>query len=451
MFDPSANRRQIVTPDTIAYTAVIQAYAQSESPDSAEKAVAILTELIQSHSPALKADAFIFANTINVFSNMVVKVRSPSARLNAAERAEEILWLMVHEFIAVKAVSSEKEGSVGGSERKDAEKENGFEASIIPFNACMNVWAQSNLPESAARAEEILFKILDPSMEERTQVQPNVVSFNTCMQAWAKAARTDPNAPNRAEELLNLLIQQGETLGIQPDVQSYTTVMNAYAKSNQKDKAIQTRRLLDLLLSNNDLRKRKNLISAVPFTAILNAVAHSPNMMDMIPDDGDNDENTMFGQDDYEVGDPYSLALETYTALKEDLFDLGAKPDHFAFATMLDAIRQHTDAESIERRQRVESVLYDAQSAGHVSSLVLQALFEACPSKEMLESLLEIRNPLSLQSLKALPREWIRNVPPAFRKLRKTSHNFGVDKKKRGGGKANNKNKRQPKKNQRQE
>jgi hypothetical protein len=121
-------------------------------------------------------------------------------------------------------------------------------------------------------------------------------------------------------------------------------------------------------------------------------------------------------------GDPYSIALETYNELVSD--DIrGVQPDHLVFATMLDVIRQHTNADSIERRQRLESIVADARVAGEVSSLVVQALQKACPTTDMLQTLLQIppRKSSNMESINVLPRAWTRNVPPKFRRVQQNS------------------------------
>lgn len=402
ILDPSSNKRRIVTPDTIAYSSVIQAHALSETERSAEKALALLTELIQSPDPNLTPDAFVFANTINAFARMAAKKKTASARLAAAESAEDILWLMVEEF------KPEETEPTEGDDR-DESKAIPSHTSVVPFNACLNAWAQSNTPESPRRAEELLQKMLDP---ELTHVQPNTGTFNACLQAWAKAARSNPKAPEKAEELLNLLESVD---AVQPDATSYATVMNAFAQSNRNDKALQARRLLESLLSNRQTMK----ITAVPFTILLNAVAYSRNMNDISGNAAVEDVDVFVGAEELE--DPYSIALETYSELRDDTYNLGIIADHLAFATMLDVIRQHTDAESIERRQRVEGVFEDACAAGEVSSMVVQALTKACPSTDMLQALLRTRK--KMQSVNALRREWTRNVGPKFIKLRSDDGN----------------------------
>jgi hypothetical protein len=449
LHDPSSNKRRIVTPDTMAFSVVIQAHAQSDAEGSADKALALLSELLESNDPAMAPDAFVFANTINAFARMASKMRSGKERIQAAERAEDIVWLMVDELKHTQNSKDETLESEGKNTSDDDESTShaiasrsnvstkklvgGRLANVIPFNACLNAWAQSYTSKSATRAEELLHKMLDPNFSQATGIVPNTTSFNTCMQAWAKAARDNPQAPEKAEELLTLLasLDDGTTSSIKPDVTSYSTVMTAYAKSNRADKAVQARRLMDLLLSSKNTAITGK-ITAVPFTVLLNAVAHSPNPHEIIDDD-----QLAFGSGDDLLetdDDPYTIALGAYLELQEDLHNLRVHADHLAYATMLDVVAKHTEVESLERRQRIERVWEDARASGQVSSSVVTSLMRACPTQDMLQTLLRIPDPTSISSVNALPREWTRHVPPQFRKLRDASAYNKNRKKKDGRG-----------------
>ena len=430
--DVNENKRKIVTPDTISYSAVIQAHAQSDKEGSAEKALNLLSELLSqsNDNPALSPDAFVFANTINAYAKMAGRKKTRKGRLEAAEKAEYILWLMVE---VLKQTTEKKH------EEKTFEigTKNAFQLNLIPFNACLHAWAQSNVPESAPRAEKLLQEMLEPKFQEMSGgVQPNTTSFNTCMTAWAKASRRVSNAPEKAEQLLNMMATGIDEKGndikdttnrairAKPDVRSYCIVMSAYAKSNRKDKASQARRVLNTLLS-----LRPENLTAVPFTTVLNAVAHSSTDVEgdqqaVLQDWEEDDESTI-------NTDPYTIALETYLELQEDTYNVGVKADHIAYATMLDVLGKHTEKDSIERRQRIESVFDDARMSGQVSSLVLHSLLKVCPSQDMIEALLEYTDPNSIQNINVLPREWTRNVGPKYRKLETNNKRYQGKTKKR--------------------
>ncbi len=428
--DDELNDRKIVTPDAIAYTMVIQAHGNSDSAASADKALMLLHELIESEN--LQPDSFCFANTITAFSKMAARKKNPKHRVEAAERAEDILWIMVD------LLENEK------FELKDV--------SIVPFNACLNAWAQSFTPESPYRAEELLHKLLDPDLQAITQVRPNTVSFNTCIQAWSKACKFQESAePAKAEELLTLLVKLSEdddSSGLRPDIRSYATVMNAYALSQKQDSVVQTRRLLMDLIQEGRGKffetHGKDKMNAHPFTIVLKAASNCKTTES-------SEEESDFGEESNILEDPYTIALETYLDLLDDKFDLGVRPDHFVFAEMLNVVAKHTDSESIERRQRIEEVFGDACSAGQVSSLVVKAMQSACPNDIILADLLRLRGSVaSIESVNMFPRQWTSKVPQEFRRVASRKDHFQKQSKffrkgKEGKGKANNqksKNKR---------
>lgn len=429
--DVKENKRKIVTPDTVSYSAVIQAHAQSDKESSAEKALNLLSELLSqsNDNPALSPDAFVFANTINAYAKMAGRKKTRKGRLEAAEKAEYILWLMVEVLKQTTEKHEEKSTEIG--------TKNPFQLNLIPFNACLHAWAQSNVPESALRAEKLLQEMLKPKFQEMSGgIQPNTSSFNTCMTVWAKASRRVSNAPEKAEQLLNMMAtgidekgndtkdKTNRAIRAKPDVRSYCIVMSAYAKSNRKDKASQARRILNTLLS-----LRPENLTAVPFTTVLNAVAHSSTDVE-----GDQQADLQDWEEDDESTintDPYTIALETYLELQEDTYNIGVKADHIAYTTMLDVLGKHTEKDSIERRQRIESVFDDARMSGQVSSLVLHSLLKVCPSQDMIEALLEYTEPNSIQNINVLPREWTRNVGPKYRKLENKNKRYQGKKKKR--------------------
>jgi hypothetical protein len=433
--DPSLNKRKIVTPDVIAYSGVIQAYANSGAEGSAEKAHSLLRELLQCNELSPQIDAYVFTNTINAYAKLAAKKRSTKARVEAAMRAEEILWLMVETIAGWKVDQGEaRHGRTAAicdsSARREARVASETAARggplskwgsiVVPFNATLNAWSQTSAKESPKRAGDLLQKMLDPDLKEITGVQPDSISFNTCLHAWARASRKDPDAPWKAEGLLKLMIDLSSKNDVnyekmRPDVHSYSTVMNAHAQSNDKHKVVYARRLFVEMISTVPFTKckdgkAKNVISAVPFTVLLNAAIHSPRQ---------NDVGTLDAFAEVENGesDVYSIALETYRELCDGVHGIRATPDHFAFAAMLEVLAHHTDPCSIERRQRVEGVFEDACAAGQVSSLVLKALEHAAPTPDFLDALLSrtgVSRPILL-TVNALPREWTRHVPRKFR------------------------------------
>jgi len=326
---------------------------------------------------------------------------------------------------------------------RQSQHSNHLSGSIVPLNACLNAWAQSSTPESPHRAEELLNRMLDPDLQAIVKFEPNTVSFNTCMLAWSKACKFDKFvAPEKAEELLTSLIKLSNEATISPknetdwklhpDIRSYVTVMNAYALSEREDSVIKTRRLLSDLIQNGRGRyfdtSHKDKFNAHPFTIVLKAAANAKTRncsFDEVADD-------KFVSFDIEGGDiqetdPFSIALETYSELFHDTYDLGVSADHFAFSEMLRVIAKYTAVESIERRQRVEEIFQDACHSGQVSSLVVRSMQKACPNDIVLADLLRLRGNntiASIETVNSFPRHWTSRVPQDFRRVSSRKDHF---------------------------
>ena len=452
------HQKRIVTPDAVAYAGAIKAHADSNSDGSALKALGLLLELLKSKELAPQVDPYVFANTIQAFTKAAERKKSAKSRLNAAERAEQIFWVMVDELKGQErnqgstnvmenedSTETENDDSKSGTMKGEqgAHDDSSLESpatptssnlelhgsAVVPFNACLNTWSQSNVDESAPRAEKLLRRILeDPALQGTIGIRPNSRSFNTCLNAWARASRRNPNAAQKAEKLLEEMITESKhdsnvmangNARIQPDAHSFAAAMNAHGRSNNKRKTIYARRLLDQLVSMR-VPSIVDTMSAVPYTVVLNAAAHSDPCS--VIDDGTLDAFGAFQEDGGAPSEnPYAIAQETYFDLCQDSHDMGVVPDHLAFASMLEVVARHTAAESIERRQMVENVFEDACVAGQVSSLVLHALKKACPSQEMLHLLLQASSEgkATKITVEALPREWTRYVAPRFLKAKK--------------------------------
>lgn len=469
--DLKQNVKRIVLPDVAVYSAVICAHAKSRAYESANKAYALLIEMMNH----LRPDATAFTATINAFANIAGKssgkVRDrilARERLQAAERAEALLLLMedlakdesltagysgndetmkkesqMGRELDMERVLESKEGTnspeeevleddtyyeedmdfeedVDPEEGKQTPKTTSIRPTVVTYNSCLNAWAQSDTREAAPRADALLKRMIESSLNNEDAVKPDQVSFNTVLNAWARNSRYDAEAPEKAEELLNLmydLYYSGRFKAVKPDAFSYTTVINAWARAGERsDKTQNARRLLDAMISKYNADPLDMKPNVIAYTSVLNAAAHSrPHSVgcDLV------EENPFTSVSATSMEGPYSIALQTYQELQNDPHHLGISPDHFAFAAMLQVIRQHTTKASAERRHMVETVFDEACAAGHVSSFVIRALREACPAVDFLERLLRSQELAKrLQNVSQLPEEWSRNVDRSLKMRR---------------------------------
>ena len=410
--DLESNKRQIVTPDVIAYSTVIHAFGRSDSDKASEKALDLLNELIRSNDPSLQPDAFAFANTIHAFARKASMKKSSQARFDAAKRAEDVLWMFVDEI----KKRSETTKAIEDCAVLKNQKSSRLTGSIVPFNSCLNAWAKSCVPESPHRADSLLHRMLDSELQAVAKIHPNTASFNNCMLAWSKSSSFEEqsSAPEKAEEILDLLKEKSkENDQIRIELRSYVIVMNAYAVSRRNDSVHHTRRLLLELL-----QEYRDEINASPFTALFKAVANT-NRIDCGSKEiepspfGSLDESSEIAS--VEDDDPYSIALKTYRDLVMDVHNLGVRVDHFAFSEMLAVIQSHTDDESVERRHRIEEIFQHACRSGQVSSLVVRALQNVCPNNLMFRELLQLDETMAtIESINILPKPWTSHVSREF-------------------------------------
>lgn len=59
---------------------------------------------------------------------------------------------------------------------------------LLSYNTCINAWAQSPTPDSAARAEALFTRMLRRYKEDAfSTVKPDVVTFSSVLNALAKS------------------------------------------------------------------------------------------------------------------------------------------------------------------------------------------------------------------------------------------------------------------------
>jgi hypothetical protein len=396
---PSTNRRKIVTADAVAYTATMSALVRSDAP--AEKAERLLKEMLESEPGLIRLDAAAFTMIINAYGKLAGDSNaSKDARKAAAKRAEAI-YRSMNDYLRT-------DGKAGPSGDTESEGIQERSLDLIPaFNACLDAWSKSGAQEAAPRTEMLLRKLLDSG-----DVKPNVISFNSCLHAWSRSSKFYPYSAQKAELLLNLQRELSSSgcldESAKPDFQSYAITILAHAYSDHPRKVFFARQVLETMISSmkiSGIGSTRN--AAAPFSAVLTAAARSPSGADQTLherfDDGFNSTvNT--------ETDPYSVALQTYNELKEDVHKIGAMPDHHVFGVLLRCILRHCPPQSVERDQMTKVVFEDACLAGQVSRLVVESMFQ-------LDMGHLLQGDSAITNVTELPKFWWRNVPPAWRKL----------------------------------
>mmetsp|Transcript_36714 Transcript_36714/g.80288 ORF Transcript_36714/g.80288 Transcript_36714/m.80288 type:complete len:946 (+) Transcript_36714:133-2970(+) len=459
---PSNNAWQIVTPDVVAYTNVISAYANADAKGYAQRAEEILFDMMDNRDRfGIRPDSQAFATAIRAWANAARRMGNPKARFEAAERAEGLLRLMeelaVEEEQQTSAATSSGEGVVGNGNANilknevvdewDEEEQDtiGSNSPLAPttktYNAVLAAWAKSDIKEAAPRAEALLHKMLasviapisdeDAEGEGGGEVEdsvgktganslvppPDRYSFNITIGAYARSF--DNGAAEKGEDLFDMMYElyHSGRLGedIKPKADTYSSVINAWARSRGKPgQTANARRLLDTMLGKFRGGEEDMAPNVLAYTAVLNAAVNEAmkEKSDLWETDSYDNANEEGTDKPFDDDSPYSIAMRTYHEMKVDTHGVNVRPDHITFATMIKVIASHTSESSTERRSMLETVFDDACASGRVSSAVIRELRVGCPTVDLLERLLRSRDlAASKKSIYSeLPRQWTKNV-----------------------------------------
>lgn len=104
-------------------------------------------------------------------------------------------------------------------------------------------WCNSKHEDASIKAEDLLSKLeTHPEYPKRNGVlivRPNLLSYNTVINSWAKSSM--PESAARAESLLTRMLKRYKSESfstIKPDVVTFSSVLNALAKSKVQHKGI---------------------------------------------------------------------------------------------------------------------------------------------------------------------------------------------------------------------
>ncbi|GAX13218.1 hypothetical protein FisN_17Hh150 [Fistulifera solaris] len=139
-------------PDAYAYTVLFHCLAESDCADASEVAERQYMKMKQD-AKVLQVDAIAYSNLLNIFT------KNPSTH----ERAEQLLWEMVSDY---------KEGN------KKAKPH------TRNFNTVIAMWAKSNDPESARRAQLVVERLIQFQDEGTLYVKPDEYTYSLLLKNW---------------------------------------------------------------------------------------------------------------------------------------------------------------------------------------------------------------------------------------------------------------------------
>jgi hypothetical protein len=256
-----------IRPDVRSYTKVINAISRSGEYTAGTEAEQVLNKMEMLHgtggNPAAKPNSFTYTAVVEAYAN--------SGAPGSAERAAQMCETMVQRYesgdedvtptsrafqAALKAyVKSDEPGSAAHAEdlfdRMEALYESGIEEvkpTSVNLNTVITAWANCGEEGSAQRAEEVLRRMEYLYDDGDADFKPDLISYNAVIDAYAKSG--EEGAAQKAEEVLRRmedLYQSGENLNAKPNVRSFNSVINAWAKSREPDNALRAQEILDLM------------------------------------------------------------------------------------------------------------------------------------------------------------------------------------------------------------
>lgn len=218
-----------------------------------------------------------------------------------------------------------------------------------------------------------------------------------------------------------------------PDFQTYSLVILSYTNSiGRKGKItydyqqlLHCRRLLDELMNSvqcNEIDVTRN--PAAPFSAVISAASRCrparqlidqhgsdvPSSKDFI-DDKTLNANEYENESDFnlvvnEQSDPYFIAMKTYVEVKNDVYNIGASPDHHTYIALLRCIASHCPPQSAERGRATKQIFDDACQLGQLSKLVVEKIIALVDDPAALD--IGITDPTTI------PNFCKRNVPAGY-------------------------------------
>ena len=328
--------QQVPHPDTISFTSTIKAWARSDLPEAAEKCMAFLEAMWDSHRRNSQDQASTYSAKPNAITySTVMYAWSRSHKQDAPLKAETLFFDMMRLYkagdedlkpneasyvallttwnrssspVAAKKVqfyfdqwksvciannmpvsikvyhlllnSKRRKGDGVSAERVLQEvidlgqryQYPGSKISAYTFQEVMNAHINSNHADAAERAESLLLKMKQLDAQGWKGCNPTAVTYSIVLSAWAKSRR--PDGPERAEILLRDM-QASDDPTQQPTAHCYAAVLTAWSRSRQAQAPDRAQALFDEMLDRYRAGYGEFRPSTVPCTALLLAWSRS--------------------------------------------------------------------------------------------------------------------------------------------------------------------------------
>lgn len=277
-------RRSNLPPSTVAFASAINAWANSQHPEAAERAQKLLTRMEDLSCPPTTES---YTAAIVAWSN--------SNKPWATKRARELLQTMetrclhgeeqacptiasytsvIHALAKSRDRNSVKDAEnllqqmkeIARSGRRD------FVLNKITYSAVINVLAKSRAPDAHKKALKLLREMQALAKTEGPHVAPNAVTFNSVITAFANQGEAS-EARMLLDEMIDEVSRGNEE--VTPDTFTYAAVLHAYSKWRNSDSPRQSLELLEKMeaeYKNGNMKVKPN---TVVYSSAIASLVHS--------------------------------------------------------------------------------------------------------------------------------------------------------------------------------
>lgn len=209
-------------PNSIHFTAVIDAWAKSKSQDAPHRAWHLLAKMQRMARDTRNTGLIPSTITYNAVLNSIAQTSSQD--LKAGLAAHELLKEMWTWY---------EEGNIHAK------------PDLVTYNTTLNALAESANEDSAKAADRLLLSMHTRFMEGDQDMKPDLVSYNTVLKAWRNSGASD--GPERASALLDEMERLASFEGFNtiPDRTSFLTVINTWSRSGRSEALQHVKSLLE--------------------------------------------------------------------------------------------------------------------------------------------------------------------------------------------------------------
>lgn len=372
-----------VSPDTVTYNAVIDAWSHANSGKGLNKATTILDMMEQAYEAS--GDARIKPNirTVNSVVNAYAKRGNAAADADASWDAAEKAERLVNATIA----------------RYEETGDEDYRPDVTTYTSVIDAYGRCGDVQATERAEALL-EHMEHSYRETgdKKMRPNFRTYTAVITAWSKTR--DDRSPHRAEELVERMERlhaeaEAKARGgyltkdewTKPNTRTYTAVINCWARSRDNTKP---QRALRILKKMNDLAKngdesvRPNLYT---YNSAIDACAKCRG-----------------------TSEQQAQALKiAFAILKAIQVAKNVKPNHVTYGTLIKATGNLMPA-GPERNDIARAVFEKCCKAGMVEDVMLKHLRMAVDGDVLQEVLKGVMDRNGFADYSKIPPEWTKNV-----------------------------------------